>query len=65
MLFSLDTSGSIKNDNFERIMLFAEAVATDLPIDGDARVALQTFANDAKVKYGVPRGSVLGLVLFT
>ena len=47
--FILDSSGSIGKENFQTVVDFAKSVALDLPLDGGARIALETFSDDVQV----------------
>lgn len=47
--FVLDSSGSIGKENFQTIVDFSKSLAIDLPLDGGARVALETFSDNVEV----------------
>ncbi len=48
--FALDSSGSIGQEDFERSIQFAKAVAGRLPIERGTSVAMITYSSDVTVR---------------
>ena len=50
----MDSSGSVKRDNFNKAKEFIKAFISDANIDtGEARVGLLTFSNDADIQFNL------------
>lgn len=50
VVFALDSSGSIKKENFQLMVDFAKRLVMELPIDDRTRVGLETYADNARVR---------------
>ena len=59
MVFALDSSGSIKRDNFYVMQQFVQDIIYGLDIEGGARLGVMTFASDATVSGTFPAINIL------
>ena len=48
-MVALDASGSVGKTNFEGMIRFVQNIVEELPIDGEMRIGLETFADNEKV----------------